>query len=309
VCSISRAVAAACVCIGALTHASPARSDSQPARGAAIEWRWRTFQPWEYVATAAALGGGFYLRFIAPPRDANWTGGILFDDWVRDRVAIQDVPVRNVATRATDVMFYGAMTYRLVDSVFVPGFGWGRWDTAFQMAMVDLEAFGFVAITLWGTQAVLARQRPYVSRCGEPGIRAAESCRPDEPETNRSFFAGHPAVGLTAAGLTCVHHKHLPLYGGSDGDMIACGVMLGLAAVNGIGRVVTEKHYVSDLMVGFGVGTFAGWALPELLHYAHPQAPIDEPPAARAWRSTRPRVLVLPTWSDDRPGLTVIGLL
>jgi membrane-associated phospholipid phosphatase len=291
-----------------LTQVPPARSESRPPRDESIEWRWRTFQPWEYVATTAALGGGFYLRFVASPREANWTGGILFDDWIRDRVAIQGVPVRNIATRVTDVMFYGAMTYRFVDAVLVPGLGWGRWDTALQVATIDLEAFGFVAITLWGTQAVLARQRPYVSRCGEPGIRAAESCRPDEPETNRSFFAGHPAVGMTAAGLTCVHHAHLPLYGGSAGDIVACGVMVGLGVMNGFGRVLTEKHYPSDLVVGFGVGAFAGWGLPTLLHYAHPVAAADGHSDARAQSTDRPRALVLPTWFDDRPGFAVIGM-
>jgi hypothetical protein len=189
----------------AATSRADARKEASP-----IEWRWRRAEAWEYGATAVALGTGFYLRFVVSPRNANWTGGILFDDGLREPVAIQSPSNRRLVTHVTDVMFFGAMTYRFVDSLIVPGLGWGNWDTALQMVMVDLESFGMVALTLWGTQALLARQRPYVSRCGEPGIAAAEDCRPDQAETNRSFYAGHPAVGMTAAGLTCVHHANLP---------------------------------------------------------------------------------------------------
>jgi membrane-associated phospholipid phosphatase len=274
-----------------------------------LEWRWRRAEPWEYGAAAVALGTGFYLRFVASPRDANWTGGILFDDALRERVAIQSTSNRRIVTRATDLMFYGAMTYRLVDSLVLPGVVRGNWGTALQMAMVDLESFGVVALTLWGTQALLARQRPYVSRCGEPGIAAAEDCRADQAETNRSFYAGHPAVGMTAAGLTCVHHAHLPLYGAGGGDVIACGVMVGAAVMNGLGRVVTEKHYPSDLIVGFGVGAFAGWALPEILHYAHPRPPVaDEPsPRSTSAQKVRAHAVLLPTLSDRGPGVSLVG--
>lgn len=284
-----------------LAQAAPARADP-PAELSPVEWRFRRSEPWEYAATAVALGTGFYLRFVASPRDANWTGGIFFDDRLRDAVAVKSPSNRLLVTRFTDLMFYGAMTYSFVDSVVVPGLGWGNWDTALQMVTIDLESFGFVALTLWGTQALLARQRPYVARCGEPGIAAAEDCRPDQAETNRSFYAGHPAVGMTAAGLTCVHHSHLPLYGGGAGDTLACGVMVGAALMSGFGRVVTEMHYPSDVLVGFGVGAFAGWALPELMHYAHPLV-LSSGTSAPA----RVRAVLLPSWSEGQPGVSLIG--
>jgi membrane-associated phospholipid phosphatase len=288
-----------------LAHAAPARADA-PAEPSPIEWRFRRSHAWEYAATAVALGTGFYLRFVAAPRDANWTGGILFDDGLREEVAVKSPSNRLLVTSFTDAMFFGAMTYRFVDSLVVPGLGWGNWDTALQMLTVDLESFGFVALTLWGTQALLARQRPYVARCGEAGIAAAEDCRPDQVETNRSFYAGHPAVGMTAAMLTCVHHSHLPLYGGGAGDTVACGVMVGAAVMNGFGRVVTEKHYPSDLIVGFGVGAFAGWALPELLHYAHPRSPGST--ASTSAAPVRARAVLFPSWSDGQPGVSLVGI-
>ena len=109
---------------------------------------------------------------------------------------------------------------------------------------------------------------------------------------------------MTAATLTCVHHSHLPLYGGGAGDTVACGVMLGAALMNGFGRVVTEKHYPSDLVVGFGVGAFAGWVLPELLHYAHP---LRRAPSSDTSALVRVRAVLLPSWSKGQPGVSLIG--
>ena len=92
---------------------------------------------------------------------------------------------------------------------------------------------------------------------------------------------------LTAAGLTCTHHGHLPLYGGGAPDMVACGVMIGAAGATGIGRLMTEKHHLSDVIVGWGMGVVAGWVLPEVLHYRNQKAPPVEatrepPPLVRA---------------------------
>src|SRR5882724_9324220 len=131
------------------TRAAPSRAAEPVAPPMAIEWRWRRVQPWEYATTAVTLGVGFYLRFVAPPRDANWTGGILFDEALRNRVAVSGLANRSMVSTFTDVMFFGAMGYRFVDSILVPGLGWRNWDVALQMTMIDLESFGLVAITLW----------------------------------------------------------------------------------------------------------------------------------------------------------------
>jgi membrane-associated phospholipid phosphatase len=289
----------------AALHGASAGAASAPS--SSIDWRWQRVRAWEYAATAAMLGAGFYLRFGAEHPDPDWRGGVLFDDWVRDRWALDGNDNRRLATHVTDVAFYGAMGYRFVDSAIVPSLILGDADTALQMSMIDLEAFGFVAITLWGTQAIFGRERPELDRCDEPGFREAEeNCAPGAPERNRSFYAGHPAVGMTAAGLTCVHHAHLPLYGGGAADTMACGLMIGAAAMNGLGRVITEKHYATDLAVGFGVGAFAGWVLPLVLHYNHERPPVHASTAERP-RALALRAMVVPMIGDDRMGLKLHG--
>ncbi len=284
-----------CLAAYAALGSSTAKADTP------VDFHWRRVQPWSYVATPVALGTAFYLRFGAPPPGADWKGGILLDDAIRERVALDSPEARSMMETVTDIDFFGSMAYRLVDSALVPAVGYGALDTSLQMSMIDLESFGFVAITLWGTQAILGRERPLIRRCGERGFADCESARSSN-EANRSFYSGHPAVGLTAAGLTCTHHAYLPLYGGGAADTIACGTMVGAAVINGFGRVMIEKHYASDLAVGFGVGVFAGWVMPRLLHYDHPRARLATTSASPV------RVTVLPAMGQRRVGIAAVGI-
>jgi membrane-associated phospholipid phosphatase len=197
------------------------------------------------------------------------------------------------------------MAYRLVDSAIVPSLVWQSPGVAFQMSMIDLESFGLVALTLWGNEALFGRERPLVKRCGDPKFAASEgACNPDGQEHNRSFYAGHPAVVLTAAGLTCTHHSHLPLYGGGAADTLACGTMVGAAVITGAGRLVTEKHHASDVLVGYAMGGVAGWLLPWLLHYRTRSAT-----AAHVARPSAPKVALkmTPIVSQRDWGLAIDG--
>ena len=272
-----------------------------------MRWRdeWPRFRVREYIATAGALGGGLYLRFGVEHGDANWRGGILFDDALLDRVGIETLDARESAAAVTDALFYGSMAYRLVDSALVPLLVYGDGDLALQMSMIDLEAFSSVAIVLWSSQLIVRRERPKVNRqCDDPELGPSiDECEPGDDDRNRSFFAGHPAIGMAAAGLTCTHHSHIPLYGGGAADTLACGIMLGAAGMNGIGRLWLETHYPSDLLIGWGLGALAGFGLPALLHY-RPRHKL----AARAYDPLTVRAMVMPLVTENEVGIGVAGI-
>ncbi|HEX3850778.1 MAG TPA: hypothetical protein VHW01_07410 [Polyangiaceae bacterium] len=104
------------------------------------------------------------------------------------------------------------------------------------------------------------------------------------------------------AGLTCVHHQHLPLYGGVA-DQAPCIGLIGASIVDGLGRIVADKHYASDVTLGFGVGALAGYVVPSLLHYgftSHQRAP--------AVGGTGLHMLPLPQVYQDGFGIGVVGL-
>jgi membrane-associated phospholipid phosphatase len=278
-----------------------------------VRWRdeWQRVRWWEYAGTATLMTSAFLLRFAGPSPPDNWRGGVLFDDVIVRNVALEDQSMARGVELTTDVLFYGAMSYRLVDSVFVPLLGYQDPDLALQMTMIDLGAFSVQAIVLWGSQTLVGRTRPLALRCDSqpPGMEDERCAIPSRLGRQRSFIAGHPATGFTAAGLTCQHHRHIPLYGGW-GDSAACATTLVAASINGLGRVLAEQHYPTDLVLGIALGTFSGWVLPGLLHYGFGSSE-KEPgvgrseldPPRRSWS-----VFVLPDVQADRLGATVGGL-
>jgi hypothetical protein len=46
----------------------------------------------------------------------------------------------------------------------------------------------------------------------------------------RSFYSGHATATATTASLVCVHHQHLPLFGGGFADLVPCLIMIGVSA-------------------------------------------------------------------------------
>ena len=50
---------------------------------------------------------------------------------------------------------------------------------------------------------------------------------------------------------------------------MACAGALALATTTGAFRVVANRHWMSDVITGAGVGLVAGWLMPWLMHYRH----------------------------------------
>jgi hypothetical protein len=292
----------------ALAQPSPSTPPEPPLQQQ-VRWneRWRRVATWEYVVTASVLGGALALRAVGPEPPDNWRGGILFDDAVGDRVRIENPALADPVETMTDIFYFGSMAYRLVDSAILPATLYNDTDLALQLSMIDLESFALVAGVMFGSQVFIGRQRPEYDESCDQSASEEESTRCQRRGSRfRSFIAGHPAAALTAAGLTCTHHAELPLYGQS-GDILACGLTLGAAAFTAAGRVMASKHYASDLVLGLGLGTFAGFILPRLLHYGfsdrgHP-ARAGRPRTTSAWR-----VGVYP-WSDGSSlGLAAVAV-
>jgi hypothetical protein len=192
----------------------------------------------------------------------------LFDDGVRDVLAIRDEPTRVVVAISTHVLAATSVAYNLFDSSIVPGIMLDDWDLAGQMLLIDAESYAVMSAILFGTQVFVGRERPIVRRCSDPKVRHSDrACDPQDSQRNRSFVAGHTALGFTAAGLSCAHHTHIPLYGGGTPDTLACASALGWASLLGVGRVISDNHYATDTVFGAALGLATGWLLPLTLHY------------------------------------------
>ena len=151
-----------------------------------------------------------------------------------------------------------------VDTIVVPlVFDNGNFDVAVQMALIDIQAFASIGLLSRGGHRFIARERPDVSPCTSDreyhglclGGRYA------------SFPSGHTASAFGGAGLVCAHHARLPLYGGGAPDVVVCVAAASLATTASLLRVTSDRHYISDVIVGAGLGVGLGFVVPYFVHY------------------------------------------
>ncbi len=208
------------------------------------------------------IGASVALPFLFPPDTARWTGGVLFDGAIRRGLHLSRAQ-RVRVTHSSDGMLYATAAFPLLD---VGGLMLARRvdpQLGLRILLVELQSFGVAGFATAVAKVSAARERPYGVRCAsDPGELDCESS-----QRFLSFFSGHTSLTFTAAGLTCVMHEELRLYRRRAVDHAACGLALAAATTTGVLRVVAEKHWTSDVLVGAGVGLLSGWLLPYLVYF------------------------------------------
>lgn len=295
-----------------VTHAGAARAQTQAeahnqARPAArVEWNdsWARFRPWEYAATGAAWTQALFVRLVGPgPNPVR--GTFWLDEQITNGFSVSAAKTE-AAAMFSDIGYRGSIAYRLLDSTVVPGLVWGSSDVALQMTMIDLEAFAIGAVVLWNAQLVYGRERPIYRDCPNSAPEGVD-CSIQDADRDRTFIAGHTLVTTTAAALTCVHHSHLPLYGGGAADDLACAGMIGLAAAVGLSRIAAGQHYASDTLLAWGIGVVAGYIVPSALHYGFGRTPRVAATARRRPANSTVRLTVVPGVETSVTGATLAG--
>lgn len=250
--------------IAALTVTSSAQAASP-----AVEWNaaWPRFRTSEAILTGAMLLPIAGALFLYPNPSDNWHGGFLFDNAVRDALVLDTRAGRNRAASYSNLPYFGMLAFPLlVDTALVTAGIHGAGVVALEMLAMDLEAYavtGGIALTL----QKLGRIRPVEQGCREDPSYSSKCGNANA--LNQSFMSGHTAIAFAGAGLTCAHHRHLPLYGGGLPDLAICVLGLTAASTTGVLRIMSDDHYASDVLLGAGVGVIGGYLLPEWLHYAH----------------------------------------
>ncbi|MBK8482071.1 MAG: phosphatase PAP2 family protein [Proteobacteria bacterium] len=275
-----------------------------PTKPTPLHWdeRWPRMRAWEYLATATSLALLAYVQFgtyrSSRPR---WRGGILFDDAVQDVLRLHSRPARARADLASDVFWGLTHLVPAVDALVVALALRRSVDVAWQLVALDAEALSLMAFASRAMHKTARRARPAYERCLDD--------RSYDPRCGASsavagFWSGHFAMTAAAAGLTCAHHAQLPLYGGGWADRLACAATIGTATVTGLLRVMADRHYLSDSLIGGAVGFLVGWGLPTWLHYRWKGDASRARPRDR--RSTS-RPLLIPTAERGAAGLALVG--
>lgn len=247
-----------------VTPTSYAPTSTPAAHRLAWDPAWPKFHPVEYVATGAGGVAAVLLFNFGPSADhAKWDSPILLDKPVRKALRQRGKQTLTDVRLVGDILTIAPIVYVLgIDSLLVPALD-RNFEVLWQMEMMNAEGFALSGLLAWSFFATVGRARPSYRECRDG--------KTDDPLCNSGTFSdfpsGHTMSAFTAAGLVCAHHKNLPLYGGGGADLAACLSTLAVSTGAGVFRLLGDRHYVSDVVVGAGIGFAIGYGLPSLLHY------------------------------------------
>jgi hypothetical protein len=252
--------------------ASPAVARADPAT---VEWSpaWPRVRLWEVIgAFALTVGDTEFEDHVPLPNRATWNRPILFDTWARNLLRGRTAAIQSFASTSTDIMYKaGALVPFIVDDYFAAAAVHQNADVAWQLAVIDFQSFGIAGLVSLTAEHAVGRARPYTLSCDanaqvlDAHGHVMQTC--GTGNDFRSFYSGHATATATTAGLVCVHHQHLPLFGGGFADLAPCLFMIGVSAATGVLRLVYDEHWASDVLVGWADGVLSGYVVPSLLHF------------------------------------------
>jgi membrane-associated phospholipid phosphatase len=260
-------------------------TDGQEPSDHGVAWDpgWPSVGFGEYVVIGTAAASVAITSVMGPVGETR-RGGILMDEDMRDLLRLHSSDSRRRAREASDVMLSISFAYPMfIDAVLVAGWHHDRSDTAWNMAIIDLETMAVVASVQRLMNIVIHRERPYGRHCGGDLDETTQDC--DTDDRFFSAFSGHASQSFASAALTCSHHMNLPLYGGGPIEGLPCVTGFTLATLVASLRVASDRHYFTDVLVGAAVGTTAGFAIP-WLYYGYPRQDDDSGSRSPSWSAT-----------------------
>lgn len=230
----------------------------------ALHWdpSWRKFGTWDYVVTGAAASLALGATLIGPDSEHAYRGALPLDEEVRSGLRADSAATRSAVKTASDVSVAVVATYPVVvEGVFNAGLYRESPEVAGQLVLIHLEAAALAAALTGVSKVLTSRERPYGRLCGTELNGASEDCTDDGRYA--SFFSGHSSASFSAASVSCVQNQYLPLWG-AHGRALPCLLGYGGAATIAGLRIVADRHYLSDVLVGAAVGTGVGLVVPWL---------------------------------------------
>lgn len=215
-----------------------------------------------------AVAAGFFLSSFATrvliPTQNGWRGTLFFDEPLRDWLSLRDPGAKDFVNELSDVFQIVIAAYPIVvDAGLFAFVKEENLDLAQQLAVIDLQSLGLSTFLVSLSKAIVGRARPMTGPC--PGTTDDFSCR--DGISRQSLISGHSTAAFTSAGLVCLHHEHINLYRSSWAGTFACATGLTLATVTGGMRILSDRHWASDVLAGAAVGLLSGYVVPKLVHF------------------------------------------
>jgi len=251
----------------------------------------------DFAVTLVGLAGTAMLTLgYKPDPSAGWDRALLFDEPVRDALRASTPEGRKASDFASNLTLGSGVALVAFDALGLAWAGDRNPRVARELVWMDAEAYAVTLLVTSATKLLVLRHRPYSAPCRSDSSYVADC----EKEVNVSFFSGHSAISATSAGLVCVEHQYLHLYGGA-GDALACAGALGAMTATGLLRIASDNHWATDVAVGYLVGFASGYGLPLLLHFQGAQ-PV------RSARTSGVQLRLLPLSDGTRFSMFAVGL-
>jgi membrane-associated phospholipid phosphatase len=232
----------------------------------AVEWRpeWRRSDAFDYTLSLGLFAGyAAALIFPQPADEPDWIGPVLLDAPLRRAFGAEGIPARKLASTTSDVALWFSIGHVVADATAFAMLRHDAPDVGWELLVMDAEAYSATLLLNAIAKRITSRARPYVDSC-ESDPAYDPKC--GDSESYSSFYSGHAAITATSAGLLCSQHTRLPLYG--DGwDTAACVNGVLMTSLTGVLRVVSDRHWASDVVTGHLLGFSSGFFLPQLLHF------------------------------------------
>jgi hypothetical protein len=131
-----------------------------------------------------AGAGGHLLRVAVrakPPAEPRFSGGILLDNLVRERLRAGTPGGRATAGHVSDAFWWGGTAIPLLVDVPVALLAHDNTEVAGQLAMMDLEAFAVAGVVNRSMELTLGRGRPGAIAAAAPTPRSTPAALPTAP--------------------------------------------------------------------------------------------------------------------------------
>ena len=239
------------------------------------------------------LAGGVALVTMAARPFDDRMAARLQDSSTQDSRKIQKMAtfVRTVATPGSYVI--GGTMYvagRLSKNERLADLGWHGTES--------LIVGELVAVVIKGT---MGRQRPYVLPRNSNSYQLFRGF--GGPDQFRSFPSGHTTSAFAAAAaVSSETSRWWPETRWIIGPILYTG-----ATLTGVSRMYNNRHWASDVLVGAGIGTFAGLKIVRY-HHTHPGNRLDKwlltgslIPTDDGGHAVRWSIVPAPAWLTSRP--------
>lgn len=215
------------------------------------------------------------LPGLAPRGDGHWRGGILFDEGFRGAIRLSAIGDQEIARTISDLTLGATVLMAAgVDAALVPAVQEDG-ELVWRAELAHTLALGVTISAGEIVKRLIGRARPYERECADDPDR--HGC--DAEDRFHSFYSLHSGVAFTSAGFSCAMHLERGLYGDLAADATSCGISLALAATTGLLRVVSDRHYLSDVLIGAALGFLVGYLMPlAMVPDVHRDPAIAPPP-------------------------------